>query len=818
MAHALIVGVRDAEQAGGVDHQRNPRLPDTHFSVPALMSGIIRNPTYLHLLAFSQQSPPDRTSMKKPQLFLLTFALIHCLLANTPLDAGTPALTVMARSGSSNVVSIDPNIAINREGVIAFTGTDSTGSRVFVVSSPEKPMPIVPAVAGRTYAGVGITSGPNPGVVYRDFVPGFPIGFILRESFVPGPLTVTLGSSVSVSGPADWDSITSNSIDVSSNGTAVVSGLVNGSTSTALFIGNTRPLTQAFIVPGAFGWRPEISDSGEAVIRDNTGRIITLAAIGPERVVAGTSNGFDLMTTGNRPGISTNGSAIAFSGKKSGDTAAGIYAVVTPNGNVPILVAGAAEGFTGFTSEQRIGVRAIHSTVASGGSTDLFTVVFQGSKNGVSGIYSRDITATNGVLQPLGPITELLKVGDALAGATVMDFALYHPINDDGLIACTVNLSGGSVAILKISPSLAGVHASLSRPTTSWANTEYDNDGIRFFVQDAWDGHQKFGTTGPINYNAIKASKIGAAMTAMIGAYAVISLDNGPTEIPGAVPGITDQTGFLQITEAFKVFPVATFPLAFMAIDAEVKDLSAPRLSQNNAVARYADAIWAVWTNGVPTFVYTNKAFWNALTGNSKEIQGVHLWDADPNTIPTQSLGGFTLFGAWTQRLGRQWTPPPGVNLGNPPFLVDRDVFDPALFALPQPPVGCKPALFVSDLSLSRLGTELVLSGTLSNDARAYSAGTSFPPVCDALAARINEATLLIPGQPVISSGYSMDNPLKLKTIRASNGPPFPPGTPFTIVFSPSASIASGTLVAVHLSLSCGGLKVPARSYHLFVP
>src|SRR5207248_5536013 len=121
-------------------------------------------------------------------------------------------------------------------------------------------------------------SGPNPGVVYRDLVSASPPGFILRESFVPGPTTVILGSSVSVSGPADWDSITSNSIDISSNGIAVVSGLINGSLDTALFIGSSRPLTQAAIFSGAIGLRPEISDSGEAVIRDDVGRIITYAA------------------------------------------------------------------------------------------------------------------------------------------------------------------------------------------------------------------------------------------------------------------------------------------------------------------------------------------------------------------------------------------------------------------------------------------------------------------------------------------------------------------------------------------------------------
>ena len=364
---------------------------------------------------------------------------------------GAPAVTVMARTGaSSGLTSIDPNIAINREGIIAFTGNDSTGSRVFTVLSPGQvvPVPSINGQSGVSNAGIGITSGSNPAVVYRHLISGSPPGYNLKETGVSGTPDQILGTSVNVVQPADWDSITSNSIDVSSeNGFVVVSGLINGSTSTALFIGTARPLTQAAIFSGAIGLRPQISDAGEAVIRDNTGRIITWAASGPVRVAAGTSNGFDLTTTGNRPGISTDGSAIAFSGNQNG-SGAGIYALITPDGYSPMLmnVAGGPlnDGFTNFTSEQRVGVRAFHYDLDDGGTGDDFTVVFQASLNGVAGVYARDITVTNGNAQ-LGPVKGLVKVGDPLPGlsstVTVTGFALYRPINDDGIIAFTVTLN-----------------------------------------------------------------------------------------------------------------------------------------------------------------------------------------------------------------------------------------------------------------------------------------------------------------------------------------------------------------------------------------
>jgi len=163
-------------------------------------------------------------STQRHYIFLVG-GLLMCVVSTARLQAASAKLTVMARTSASGLLSIDPNIAINKEGLIAFTGTDSTGSRVFVVSDPGRFSPVVNAQPGRTYAGVGLTSGANPAVVYRDFVPGTPIGFILRETGVSGTPNVILGSSVSVSGPADWDSITSNSIDANTTGTVVVSDL-----------------------------------------------------------------------------------------------------------------------------------------------------------------------------------------------------------------------------------------------------------------------------------------------------------------------------------------------------------------------------------------------------------------------------------------------------------------------------------------------------------------------------------------------------------------------------------------------------------------
>src|SRR5450755_318480 len=107
----------------------------------------------------TRQTRPFVTNKNKSVFGFVALGLVHCFLATVELYGAPPALTIMAQTGSSGLLSIDPNVAINREGIIAFTGRDSTGSRVFVATGPGTITPILSAVSGRTNAGVGITSG-----------------------------------------------------------------------------------------------------------------------------------------------------------------------------------------------------------------------------------------------------------------------------------------------------------------------------------------------------------------------------------------------------------------------------------------------------------------------------------------------------------------------------------------------------------------------------------------------------------------------------------------------------------------------------------
>ena len=204
---------------------------------------------------------------------------------------------------------------------------------------------------------------------------------------------------------------------------------------------------------------------------------------------------------------------------------------------------------------------------------------------------------------------------------------------------------------------------------------------------------------------------------------------------------------------------------------------------------------------GVPAIIYTNAFYWNLTTGNSKEIyQSIPLWDAD---LKTDQLADFTAYGPWTRRLGLQYTGTSPLKVENYNAVsVDYDVFDPSLFNLPKPPVGCKPALIVSNLTVTRVGSAIRLKGTISDG----TAGTT-PAVCDALATRINQATLVLPSQQNVSSVYTAASPLKLNTITALKS------AAFSLDFHAPVAVAAGTHVTIKLSYSCGGFKSTLVSF-----
>ena len=364
--------------------------------------------------------------------------------------------------------------------------------------------------------------------------------YVAREWDINSGVGTILGSSVASSGPADFNSA-SSSLDLNNLGVAAVPALVNGSTTTVLLIGNNRPLSQVASYSGAVGLRPQISDVGEAVIRDNVGAIVAWSPTGISYVAASSSQGFG-GDTGNRPGISSDSTAIAFSGNRG--FGPGIYVALRFAGSTPSIVPVAggelADGFTIFPSEQRVGVSATHST-----GSDIVTVVFEATLNGVDGIYTRQLLFLNGIAQPLTTALLIVKSGDSLGGSTITGYTLYKPINTQGQIVFSVQLADGSTAIVSKPPVQFGVDVNGAKGPVDWIKVI--RSGKTFAFVKATEG-VTFSDTG-FNANITGARNAGL----LVGAYHFARPLNNPG-IDGAeaearnfltVAGFTIAAGYL---------------------------------------------------------------------------------------------------------------------------------------------------------------------------------------------------------------------------------------------------------------------------------
>lgn len=299
-------------------------------------------------------------------------------------------------------------------------------------------------------------------------------------------------------------------------------------------------------------------------------------------------------------------------------------------------------------------------------------------------------------------------------------------INDAGQIV-GYGMHNGSTHAFLLTPAILGVDVSSGAPYgyANYLNLRV-NDGKQFVIADAWGGHGNFDAFS----NLYPATTTGISK---LGAYCLLNFDNGSKKLPTAPFG-TDQRGELQVAAAFA--NVGPLPIAFMAIDIET--VWSGSMSRDDRVARIADAVQEVRRRGVPAIIYTSRQNWSALTGGSREITGVPLWDLSwndkgDNTPP--DIDAFVGYGPWTTEIGRvgvQYYPSDYHDSFSllSGITVDLDVCRLEAFALPVPSGAPQVRVTLSTLP-HRTGNTVTVSIVVTNT------GTA-----DALACRISKVTL----------------------------------------------------------------------------
>jgi hypothetical protein len=103
------------------------------------------------------------------------------------------------------------------------------------------------------------------------------------------------------------------------DGVVAFVGQVDGSTRSALFAGRDGSDLLELMRFSQFTFpavRPQISDTGEIVLRDEAGAINVISSTGGDADIIAAAPGFD--SIGDRPGISAEGRFVAFTGTNDG--------------------------------------------------------------------------------------------------------------------------------------------------------------------------------------------------------------------------------------------------------------------------------------------------------------------------------------------------------------------------------------------------------------------------------------------------------------------------------------------------------------------
>ena len=340
-------------------------------------------------------------------------------------------------STDNGFTALEPKCSINAAGTVAFTGTDAEGNKVFVANAPGDFKAISFFSANRQFLGAAINNAYPAEVASRDRVSGAPPTFLMRKWKEDSSGFAIIGKS-----PVAFDSAT-GFVDISDGGVVAFTGLVGDSTALALFAGDSDPPAQLAVYPFTTLLRPQISDDHRVVVRDDAGRIVIWPyPAGAPQVAAGV--GF--VSLGESPGISGDGSVVAFFGDRGNGP--GVFLSVEKGGARELLLA-AGEGqddFAAFADKDRCAVY---------NETDQVTVVFIASQNGERGIYRLRITLVeqDGKLRlvPFDDPQAVARTGDSVGGKTLSDFSLYDPLNNRVDVAFYASFAGGTNGFVRAS-------------------------------------------------------------------------------------------------------------------------------------------------------------------------------------------------------------------------------------------------------------------------------------------------------------------------------------------------------------------------------
>ena len=385
-------------------------------------------------------------------------AAIIVLVSSSLARGQSYSYTIVAQTGQNGISSISGAPSINNSGNCAFPAQLSAGPAIFVGNGSVAPVNISPSLAvSSQHIGSFVQINDNNVVVASDMYSGTtPGSYYVRTWTTDGS-----GSNTIVAKNASGGFVEDASIN--NNGQVAYLGR-NGSSTYTLYTTNTAGPEFYYTanlgnISDNFYFNPMIADNGSIAAKyelgsSTSGSIRAYNSTLQSYVVVaavGDANQFDSLD--ELPGISPNGMAVAFKG--STPQGSGIYVAIADNtgsfsSSVPFLIAGAANGFSGFQSFSRVAVNARSVTVGTD-SWLAVNVAYIGTQNGSQGLYVGSCLSLGPTNAPfVAPPTLVVSNGQTISGldGIVKSIAIQNAPNTNGMIACQITTTTGEGAIV----------------------------------------------------------------------------------------------------------------------------------------------------------------------------------------------------------------------------------------------------------------------------------------------------------------------------------------------------------------------------------
>jgi hypothetical protein len=341
---------------------------------------------------------------------------------------------------SGALTAIDPYVSINDAGKVAFSGSDSVSSRCFVIGNGTI-SGVTFGGPNRLFEGAAINNATPARVATRDRVSGSPPTYFERIWNDDGTQTYSLvGAS-----PANFDSGQLH-LDLNDNGVMCFVALTNGSATTAIFAGGAQPPTLLASYSGSQSLRPAIANTNVVVLREPTGSIVGWSYPSGAQKLYAAGSAFTM--TGRKPGISSDGRAVAFVGAQGGPEGIFVSLAASTGQSLQRIAGGGFDAFTDFVDLDRVGVISSGDTVVG----QKFTVSFLGTQAGEIGLYTVESTAleSGGVVSVTSqPARRVTKVNSSVGGKKILGLSLHDSPNASGALAFWAVFSDGTQGVLR---------------------------------------------------------------------------------------------------------------------------------------------------------------------------------------------------------------------------------------------------------------------------------------------------------------------------------------------------------------------------------